>query len=160
MSQFYSYSISYCIIRSTVARHKIHTIFHNFSLEKPVHSIDLAHDIQSTITQHSEVINTKLEEVFHTFKGYVAQQTAGQKHGRQIPMWSAREQCRYIQIAIYKRVPKATGEKKERTKKEKKKLVVWLRINTLCSTQLSWGNYRHPRDHTGLPETLRLTNRT
>lgn len=50
---------------------------------------------------------------FSNRKGYVAQQKAGQKHGRQIPMLSARERCRYIQISTYKRVPKAVGKKKK-----------------------------------------------
>lgn len=48
------------------------------------------------------------------YKGYVAQQKAGQKHGRQIPMLSARELCRYIQISTYKRVPKAVGKRKKK----------------------------------------------
>lgn len=43
-------------------------------------------------------------------------------------MLSAREQCRYIQISTYKRVPKAVGK----TKKKKKAFL--LKVNILWST--------------------------
>lgn len=101
--------------------------------------------------QYSEVTKTWLQKKACIFKGYVAQQRAGQKHGRQIPMWSAREQCRYIQISIYKRVPKATGGKKE-----KNNSVFSLTINMPCILRnllviLEWS--------TDLPEALRLWKR-
>lgn len=59
-------------------------------------------------------------------------------------MLSAREQCRYIQISTYKRVPKAVGK----TKKKKK-------IKSIFAESQHTLEYRkYPEEFTGPPRVL------
>lgn len=50
-------------------------------------------------------------------EGYGALQRAEQKHGKQNPMQFAMGQCKCIQTAIYKGVPKAVGGKEKQSAK-------------------------------------------